>query len=83
MKKQITFILLFLSVSVFGINSVSAQAIATDPETRIHELGIKLRTRGGTSSGSFIGAVRGGTLVYLSGQGPLIENGKYIIFIFC
>lgn len=79
MKKQITFILLLLSVSALGINSVRAQAIATDPETRIQELGIKLRTRGGNSSGSFIGAVRVGNLVYLSGQGPLIENGKYII----
>lgn len=68
-----------LSVSVLGINSVLAQAIVADPETRINELGIKLRTRGGNSSGSFIGAVRVGNLVYLSGQGPLIENGKYII----
>ncbi|HQT23068.1 MAG: hypothetical protein B7X86_09365 [Sphingobacteriales bacterium 17-39-43] len=79
MKKQITFILLLLLVGVFGINSVKAQALVADPETRIHELGIKLRTRGGSSSGSFIGAVRVGNLVYLSGQGPLIENGKYII----
>ncbi len=79
MKKQITFILLFLAVSVLGINSVRAQSLAADPETRINELGIKLRTRGGNSSGSFIGAVRVGNLVYLSGQGPLIENGKYII----
>ena len=78
MKKQITFIILLL-VSVLGVNSIQAQAIAADPETRIQELGIKLRTRGGTSSGSFIGAVRVGNLVYLSGQGPLIENGKYII----
>jgi len=78
LKKQITFIILLL-VSVLGVNSIQAQAIAADPETRIQELGIKLRTRGGTSSGSFIGAVRVGNLVYLSGQGPLIENGKYII----
>jgi enamine deaminase RidA (YjgF/YER057c/UK114 family) len=78
LKKQITFIILLL-VSVLGVNSTQAQAIAADPETRIQELGIKLRTRGVTSSGSFIGAVRVGNLVYLSGQGPLIENGKYII----
>ncbi len=79
MKKPITFILLLLSVIVLGINSVRAQSLARGPETRIQELGIKLRPRGGTSSGSFIGAVRVGKLVYLSGQGPLIENGKYII----
>lgn len=79
MKIQIIFIALLLSVSVLNINAVLAQAIAKDPETRIQELGIKLRTRGGSSSGSFIGAVRVGNLVYLSGQGPLIEDGKYII----
>jgi len=79
LKKQITFILVLISLSVLGLNSVQAQAIAKDPETRIQELGIKLRSRGGASSGSFIGAVRVGNLVYLSGQGPLIENGKYII----
>lgn len=66
-------------IGVIDINSAEAQAIASNPETRIQELGIKLRTRGGNSSGSFIGAVRVGNLVYLSGQGPLIENGKYII----
>lgn len=79
MKRQITFIILLFSVSVTGINSAQAQSISANPETRIQELGIMLRPRGGNSSGSFIGAVRVGNLVYLSGQGPLIENGKYII----
>ena len=66
-------------MSGLNTNSALAQAKAKDPETRIQELGIKLRTRGGNSTGSFIGAVRVGNLVYLSGQGPLIEDGKYII----
>lgn len=79
MKIQIIFIVLLFSVSVLSINSALAQAKANDPETRIKELGIKLRARGGNSTGSFIGAVRVGNLVYLSGQGPLIEDGKYII----
>ena len=79
MKIQIIFIVLLLSVSGLSTNSALAQAKAKDPETRIQELGIKLRTRGGNSTGSFIGAVRVGNLVYLSGQGPLIEDGKYII----
>lgn len=70
---------MLLVISVIDINSAHAQAISSNPETRIQELGIKLRTRGGNSSGSFIGAVRVGNLVYLSGQGPLIDNGKYII----
>jgi enamine deaminase RidA (YjgF/YER057c/UK114 family) len=79
LKIQIIFIVLLLSVSGLSTNSALAQAKAKDPETRIQELGIKLRTRGGNSSGSFIGAVRVGNLVYLSGQGPLIEDGKYVI----
>lgn len=70
---------MLLVISLIDINSAHAQAISSNPETRIQELGIKLRTRGGNSSGSFIGAVRVGNLVYLSGQGPLIDNGKYII----
>jgi enamine deaminase RidA (YjgF/YER057c/UK114 family) len=78
LKKQIAIIVLLLSVSILEINYACAQAIVKDPETRIQELGIKLRARGGTSSGSFIGAVRVGNLVYLSGQGPLVD-GKYII----
>lgn len=78
MKKQIIFIILLFLVSVTGINSARAQSNSTNPETRIQELGIKLRSRG-ISSANFIGAVRVGNLVYLSGQGPLIENGKYII----
>jgi enamine deaminase RidA (YjgF/YER057c/UK114 family) len=78
LKKQIAFILLLVSISILGINPSRAQAVISDPETRIKELGINLRARGGTSSGSFIGAVRVGNLVYLSGQGPLVD-GKYII----
>ena len=79
MKIQIIFIVLLFSVSGLNTNFALAQAKVKDPETRIQELGIKLRTRGGNSTGSFIGAVRVGNLVYLSGQGPLIEDGKYII----
>lgn len=80
MNKQVTIILFILLECTLGFNSASAQSITKDPETRIKELGIKLRTRGSSSSSSsFIGAVRVGKLVYLSGQGPLIEDGKYII----
>jgi hypothetical protein len=53
LKKQIAIIVLLLSVSILEINYACAQAIVKDPETRIQELGIKLRARGGTSSGSF------------------------------
>ena len=79
MKNKITFILLLLSVSVLGLNSVQAQQEAADsPEARIRALGIKLRTPG-PASANFLGAVRVGNLVYLSGQGPLKEDGKFMI----
>ena len=65
MKKQITFILFILLVSVLVFNSAKAQSVAKDPETRIKELGIKLRTPGPPSA-NFLGAVRVGNLVFLS-----------------
>lgn len=49
-----------------------------DPETRIKELGIKLRTPAPPTA-NFLGAVRVGNMVYLSGHGPLKEDGKYMI----
>ena len=80
MKLRITFILLLFLSCVLGLNAVQAQTNANNPETRIKELGITLRTRGsGGSKSSFIGAVRVGNLVYLSGQGPLKEDGKYMV----
>jgi len=78
--KQSIFSFFFLIVAcLFTINSVQAQqATAKDPETRIKELGIKLRTPGPPSA-NFLGAVRVGNLVYLSGQGPLKEDGTFMI----
>ena len=78
MKKQITFILYILLASVLVFNSAKAQSVAKDHETRIRELGIKLRTPGPPSA-NFLGAVRVGNLVFLSGQGPLKEDGKFMI----
>lgn len=49
-----------------------------DPETRIKELGIKLRIPGPPSA-NFVGAVRVGNIVYLSGQGPLKADGKFMV----
>jgi enamine deaminase RidA (YjgF/YER057c/UK114 family) len=51
---------------------------AKDPETRIKELGIKLRVPGPPTA-NFVPAVRVGNLVYLSGQGPLKADGTYMV----
>jgi enamine deaminase RidA (YjgF/YER057c/UK114 family) len=78
MKKQIKYFLFILSASALLFNSANAQFVATSPEARIKELGIKLRTPG-PASANFLGAVRVGNLVYLSGQGPLKEDGTFMI----
>lgn len=79
MKKSVIFLLSLFTVLILNSTSSQAQqATAKDPETRIKELGIKLRTPGPPSA-NFLGAVRVGNLVYLSGQGPLKEDGKFMI----
>jgi enamine deaminase RidA (YjgF/YER057c/UK114 family) len=49
-----------------------------DPETRIKELGIKLRTPRPPIA-NFVAAVRVGNMVYLSGQGPLKDDGTWMV----
>jgi enamine deaminase RidA (YjgF/YER057c/UK114 family) len=86
MKSLLNFFL-FLTLIVIKTGTVHAQNVTTaapttitakDPETRIREMGLKLRTPGPPSA-NFLGAVRVGNLVYLSGQGPLKEDGKFMI----
>ncbi|MEO8961756.1 MAG: RidA family protein, partial [Ginsengibacter sp.] len=77
MTKFFSFILLSALFLLFYPQFSYAQA-AKDPETRIKELGIKLRTPGPPSA-NFVGAVRVGNMVYLSGQGPLKDDGKFMI----
>lgn len=78
MKNQITAVLFILLISTFALNSVNAQSVLKDPEVRLAELGIKLRTPGPPSA-NFVGAVRVGNLIFLSGQGPMKEDGKFMI----
>ncbi len=56
---------------------IQGQSITKDPETRIKELGITLRTPASPSA-NFMGAVRVGNIVYLSGHGPLKADGEYM-----
>jgi enamine deaminase RidA (YjgF/YER057c/UK114 family) len=55
----------------------NAQA-AKDPETRIKELGIQLKPPPPPTA-NFVGAVRVGNIVYLSGQGPLKDDGTWTV----
>jgi enamine deaminase RidA (YjgF/YER057c/UK114 family) len=77
MKKIIGYIFIATIITFSYATSVKAQ-VQSDPETRIKELGITLRPPGPPSA-NFIGAVRVGNLVFLSGQGPLKADGKFMI----
>ena len=77
MKNTITSTILSLLAIVILFGSTSAQTGGINPEARLKELGIKLKTPPPPSA-NFIGAVRVGNLVFLSGQGPLKEDGTYM-----
>lgn len=64
-----------LAVLLAG-TTVHAQK-SVDPEKKLKELGITLK-KPGTPMANFVPAVTVGKLVYLSGQGPLQENGEFI-----
>ena len=77
MKNTITTtILSLLTIAILG-GPATAQTGGVNPEARLKELGIKLKTPPPPSA-NFIGAVRVGNLVFLSGQGPLKEDGTYL-----
>lgn len=57
--------------------SVSAQVKSNDPEARLKQMGITLKTPGKPTA-NFLLAVRVGNLVYLSGHGPVKEDGEYM-----
>jgi enamine deaminase RidA (YjgF/YER057c/UK114 family) len=73
MMKGITVILTL--VLVIQMNA-SAQT-KTDPEKKIKELGIVLK-KPPVPVANYVTAVQVGKMVYLSGQGPLQDNGEFI-----
>lgn len=75
MAKFICFILA-LTIFLSGCQE-STKVQTTDPETRIKELGIELRVPGPPTA-NYLGAVRVGNMVYLSGHGPRKPDGNYI-----
>lgn len=75
--KQTNFILLLFVILTFLISPSNAQT-KKDPETRLKELGIQLRTPISPVA-NYVGAVRVGKMIYLSGQGPHKSDGTFII----
>lgn len=78
MNKHSSTILLIILLAAFHPLFSNAQSEQRDPETRLKELGITLKTPSPPSA-NFVGAVRVGNLVYLSGQGPVKADGKLMI----
>ena len=68
-------IVVFAMLMVFQV-SVSAQR-KTDPEKKLKELGIVLKNAP-TPVANYLPAVQTGKIVYLSGQGPLKDDGELI-----
>ena len=80
--KRLGTILLVLIVVVCGLGIAQAlrggaQAGDPDPEQRLKELGIKLRTPP-TPVANYVTAVRTGNLVFLAGHGPRKPEGGYV-----
>ena len=81
--KKLRTILLFLFILACGLIIAKAQiAIAQDsafdPEQRLKEMGIKLRTPP-TPVANYVTAVRTGNLVFLAGHGPRKPEGGYVV----
>nr|WP_295923924.1 RidA family protein [uncultured Dyadobacter sp.] len=74
MNKLSVFVLI---VSTLLAGVVSAQVKSNDPESRLKEMGITLK-KPGKPTANFLLAVRVGNLVYLSGHGPVKEDGEYM-----
>lgn len=74
--KQRNFILLLSVISSFLISCSNART-KNDPETRLKELGIQLRTPASPIA-NYVEAVRVGKMIYLSGQGPRKSDGTFI-----
>lgn len=74
MRKLILYSLILIGLV---INTALAQVKSTSPEARLKELGIVLKAPTKPTA-NFLPAVRVGNLVYLSGHGPVMENGEYM-----
>ena len=66
-----------LSILLASAGVIRVQAQANDPETRLAEMGITLAEPAAPTA-NFVLAVHTGNLVFLSGHGPMQENGEYM-----
>tara|TARA_B110000263_G_scaffold171967_1_gene149922 strand:+ start:1310 stop:1840 length:531 start_codon:yes stop_codon:yes gene_type:complete len=69
-------ILLFLSFQLLSCNFNSVDK-NHDPESKLEELGIKLSSPSSPVA-NYVNVVRSGNLLFLSGKGPLKDDGDYI-----
>jgi len=81
--KRLGTILLVLFVVICGLGIAQAlragsQVDDPDPEQRLKELGIKLRTPP-TPVANYVLAVRTGNLVFLAGHGPRKPEGGFVV----
>ena len=81
--KKLRAILLSLFILACGLiiakaQIASAQDSPFDPEQRLKELGIQLRTPP-TPVANYVTAVRTGNLVFLAGHGPRKPEGGYVV----
>ncbi|AKP52327.1 RidA family protein [Cyclobacterium amurskyense] len=72
---QILLLTIFLLVG--QLESTFAQNSGNDPEAKLKEMGITLKVPGEPTA-NFVLAVQVGNLVFLSGHGPMQENGEYM-----
>ena len=69
-------IILFLFITLIGCDLKSVDK-NYDPESKLKELGIKLSNPSNPVA-NYVNVVRSGNLLFLSGKGPLKDDGNYI-----
>jgi len=74
MKKIYLFIIL---MSLYSCNTLTKSNKSNDPELKLEELGITLSTPSSPVA-NYVNTVLTGNLLYISGKGPLQDNGEYI-----
>lgn len=69
-------IILFLFITLIACDLKSVD-LNYDPESKLKELGIKLSNPSNPVA-NYVNVVRSGNLLFLSGKGPLKDDGNYI-----
>ena len=69
-------IILFLFITLIGCDLKSVDK-NYDPELKLKELGVKL-SNPSSPVANYVNVVRSGNLLFLSGKGPLKDDGNYI-----